>query len=205
MRLDVTWSELPFGHVIIDRLWDPDRLARVAAEFPPPADPAWKVYQEEHERGKQEGSNAAFWGPETAKLLGEMQGMAPFWSQFIDADHLIGDTNGGGMHMTGPGGRLAMHRDFSFHPQTGLERRLNMLVFLNPVWKREWGGVLYLGEHREVEVMPITNRTVVFECSATSWHGHPEPVAPGHWRKSLACYFYSQPRGTVPHHGTAWL
>ena len=58
--------------------------------------------------------------------------------------------------MTGPDGRLAMHRDFNVHPGTsGLERRLNVLLFLNETWDKEWGGVLYLGEHKQIEVMPL--------------------------------------------------
>jgi hypothetical protein len=205
MQLDVAWQDTPFGHAVIDGFWDPERLLRAAAEFPEPSSPAWVTYTEGHERGKQEGSDPQHWGPETAKLLTEMQAMAPLWQRVLGSTELTGDTSGGGMHMTGDGGRLAMHRDFSYHPHTGLERRLNLLLFLNPVWERDWGGLLYLGESREVEVAPLLNRMVAFECSGKSWHGHPEPVAGEHLRKSLACYFYSQPRGATAHHGTAWL
>ena len=178
---------------------------RTAAEFPSPDDPSWITYTEDHEHGKQEGSNSGFWGPEVTSMLTDMQALAPRWADLAGTEELSGDTNGGGMHLTGTGGRLAMHRDFSYHPETGMERRLNMLVFLNQAWERDWGGVLYLGENREIEVMPLMNRTVVFECSDRSWHGHPEPIVGDHWRKSLACYFYSAPRGSTPHHGTAWL
>jgi 2OG-Fe(II) oxygenase superfamily len=204
MHVDVEWRTEPFGHTVIDGMWDEDRLLRAAAEFPEPYDPAWIVYSEDHERGKQEGSDPVSWGPDTASMLGSMIALAPEWAKLIGAEELAGDTNGGGMHLTGPHGRLAMHRDFSYHPITDLERRLNLLVFLNPEWQREWGGVLYLGEEREVEVLPVLNRTVVFECSERSWHGHPDPIAGEHWRKSLACYFYSTTHD-APHHGTAWL
>jgi hypothetical protein len=206
VKLDVAWQDEPFGHAVIDGLWEPEVLQAAAAEFPAPESSAWITYGEDHERGKQEGSDPRWWGPVTKTTLLKMQNWAPHWAKLAGiTEELTGDTNGGGMHQTGPGGRLAMHRDFSFHPQTGLERRLNLLVFLNPWWDREWGGTLYLGQHQEVAVLPVLNRTVLFECSAESWHGHPEPVTGGHFRKSLACYFYSQPRGGVPHHGTAWL
>ena len=98
-----------------------------------------------------------------------------------------------------------MHRDFNVHPGTGgLERRLNVLLFLNEEWEKEWGGVLYLGEHKQVEVMPLAGRMVIFECGDASWHGHPEPVTGEHWRKSLACYWYAPPRAAVVPHSTIW-
>lgn len=206
MRIDAEWRTEPFGHVIIDGFWDPAQLAAAETEFPEGSSPAWITYTEGHERGKQEGSDPAWWGPETRLLLTSMQALAPHVAKLAGiTEELTGDTNGGGMHQTGTGGCLAMHRDFSYHPVTGLERRLNCLLFLNQGWRREWGGLLYLGDRRQVEVVPEFNRMVIFECSDKSWHGHPEPVIAGHVRRSLACYFYSQPRGGIPHHGTAWL
>ena len=72
-----------------------------------------------------------------------------------------------------------------------------MLLFLNEEWDKEWGGVLYLGEHKQIEVMPLLGRMVIFECGDASWHGHPEPVTGEHWRKSLAVYWYAPPRAAV--------
>jgi hypothetical protein len=47
---------------------------------------------------------------------------------------------GGGMHLTGPGGRLDVHVDFNQLEDRKLYRRLNILLYLNPVWREEWGG-----------------------------------------------------------------
>lgn len=199
------WKLKPFPHAVLDGIWSTDTLDMAAAEFPGAEDPRWITYPQPEEYGKRAG-DARMWGPAVSHA---MEILRSGWTReglekLTGIPGLSPDDLGGGMHMTCEGGRLAMHRDFSVHPD-GRERRLNMLVFLNEEWEREWGGVLYLGADREVEVMPTFNRTVVFECGPASWHGHPEPVTAGHCRKSLACYWYTPAREGVPVHSTVWL
>lgn len=196
----------PFPHLVHDDLWDPDLLRAAAAEFPPGDDHRWTTYPDPKERGKRAG-DSRMWGPatrqffetarsaETCAVLEKLTGIA----------NLTADDVGGGMHMTGEGGRLATHRDFNVHPTLPLERRLNMLVFLNDEWDPARGGVLYLGVEREVGVLPLFNRTVIFACGAESWHGHPDPIVGDHWRRSLACYYYAPMRPeTAAAHTTLW-
>ncbi|WP_406444593.1 2OG-Fe(II) oxygenase [Streptomyces sp. NBC_01613] len=196
----------PFAHTVVDGLWNAAELHACAAEFPPGNDPRWITYPAPKEIGKRAGASN-MWGPatraffetarspEVCRALEEATGIGP----------LTADDLGGGMHMTGEGGRLAVHRDFNRHPTLPLERRLNVLVFLNEEWEREWGGVLYLGAEREVEVVPLFNRTVVFACGPESWHGHPDPIVGEHWRRSLAVYYYAPLREeTAPGHTTIW-
>src|SRR5688572_26803832 len=54
--------------------------------------------------------------------------------------------NGGGMHLTGPTGRLDVHVDFNLLQggERTLHRRLNILVYLNRVWDPNWGGQIEL-------------------------------------------------------------
>src|SRR3546814_2937191 len=118
---------------------------------------------------------------------------------------LTADALGGGLHMTGTGGRLDMHVDFNVHPDGQRLRRLNVLTFLARDWDTAWGGVLYLGENQEVEVVTAWNRMVIFACSDVSWHGQPEPDVGDHWRKSLACYYYTPKDRDVSAHTTTWL
>lgn len=204
---DVFAAASPFPHAVIDGLWGPDRLAAIAAEFPHPDDRRWTTYPDPKEWGKRAGAEHC-WGPETRA-----------WFEYVRSDEvcealsaatgivsLTADTIGGGMHMTSEGGRLESHVDFNLHPDNPMfERRLNLLVFLNHDWQREWGGALYLGAEREVEVLPEFNRTVLFATSEKSWHGHPEPIVGQRLRKSLACYFYAPVREDVaPAHSTVW-
>lgn len=104
---------------------------------------------------------------------------------------------GGGMHLTGAQGRLDVHVDFNFIEDRKLHRRLNLLLYLNPVWRNEWGGAVELWDEQvktcHHAIRPTLNRCVIFETSERSYHGVepvtcPDDVA----RKSFAAYYYTQ-------------
>jgi len=104
---------------------------------------------------------------------------------------------GGGFHEISTGGKLGIHADFRVHEELNLQRRLNMLVYLNKDWQSEWGGELELWDRNMQacvrSVAPVFNRCVVFSTGADSFHGHPEPLqCPAHvTRKSMALYYYT--------------
>lgn len=122
---------------------------------------------------------------------------------------------GGGVHLNLPDQELDPHVDFNYHPRTGLHRRLNLILFLNPEWREEWGGMLELtdnplapdGRSAAQPVLPEANRCVVFETSERSWHGFPRIAASAPTRRSIAVYFYTRTRHaaeTAPSHGTIY-
>lgn len=196
----------PFPCIILRNAWDPELLATCAAEFPPGTDPRWTTYPDPKEYGKRAG-DSRMWGPATKAFFEQARSpeMCAALEQLTGIGPLTPDDVGGGMHMTGEGGRLAMHRDFNVHPTLPLERRLNMLVFLNEEWDTAWGGTLYLGVDQQFALLPAFNRTVIFACGPESWHGHPEPIVGEHWRKSLAIYMYAPLRAeTSDAHTTIW-
>lgn len=65
-----------------------------------------------------------------------------FLEQLTGIRNLIGDPQfeGGGLHQIVSGGKLAIHADFNKHSCFTLDRRLNMLIYLNKGWKEEYGG-----------------------------------------------------------------
>lgn len=197
----------PFPHIVVDNFWSADELEMAAAEFPEPADTRWKTYRDPKEWGKRCMDEPNTWQRGVGQLMAHLQSevMCEALEDLTGFAPLTGDYIGGGMHMTGTDGRLDMHVDFNVHPDGARLRRLNLLVFLNPEWEKEWGGVLYLGPNRDVEVVPAFNRMVIFACSDESWHGHPEPIVGNHWRKSLASYYYTPLEGEVEAHTTEWL
>ena len=73
-------------------------------------------------------------------------------SEITDINNLIPDPKqiGGGMHQILPGGFLDVHIDFNFHPELKLHRHLNLLLYLNKDWKREYEGCLELWFYFEV-------------------------------------------------------
>ncbi|MDA8586933.1 2OG-Fe(II) oxygenase [Rhodobacteraceae bacterium] len=104
---------------------------------------------------------------------------------------------GAGIHKTQNGGYLNIHADFNVHKQMRLERRLNMLIYLNPPWKEEWGGSFEVWDKKmktKVASFPPTeNRMVCFSTGSDTWHGNPEPVnhPDGLPRQSIALYYYT--------------
>jgi len=180
----------PFPHMVIEGMWDPGLLRAVASEYPPPTDGLWKRYDNRRER-KLEGA-AAMWGPNTYELA-DMLASDETCEKFADAfgtPSLHCEFTGGGMHMIPPGGYLAVHADFNRSPRTRRYRRLNCLVFLNEDWPG--GGDLELWDDNgpAVRIVPEFNVTVVFETSATSFHGHPAPLPGDRCRKSFAAYYF---------------
>ncbi len=107
---------------------------------------------------------------------------------------------GGGFHQTKPGGFLKIHADFNKHRQTGLDRRLNVLVYLNKNWKDEYGGHFELWDRDMTrcvsKVAPRFNTMALFTTTDFSYHGLPNPLTcpPDRSRKSLALYYYTNGR-----------
>ncbi len=193
----------PFPHVVVDGWWDPALLRAVLAEFPATDAPGWRRYDNGQER-KLEGP-AGLWGPRTREFLTLVKDRTPALEEAFGIPGLQMETVGGGYHLIPPGGYLNVHTDFSRSPRTQRYRRLNLLVFLNEDW-RDPGGHLELwdAEAKVVDVPPEFNRTVVFETSDHSWHGHPQP-AEG-WRRSVAAYFFTaeEPLGYRTDQSTIW-
>lgn len=122
-----------------------------------------------------------------------------FLEQMSGIDGLIPDPyfSGGGIHVVANGGHLDIHADFNHHAKLNLERRMNVLIYLNKDWEEEFGGSFEIWENdmsKQVEKFtPIFNRMVCFSTSSTSMHGNPETVAhpDGIPRRSIALYYYT--------------
>jgi Rps23 Pro-64 3,4-dihydroxylase Tpa1-like proline 4-hydroxylase len=110
------------------------------------------------------------------------------------------DLNGGGLHEIKKGGVLKIHTDFNRHPSLDLDRRVNVLIYLNKDWNDKYGGHLELWDKDMIEckkkILPIFNRIVIFSTNDFSNHGHPNPVTcPIELsRKSIALYYFSKGR-----------
>jgi len=112
--------------------------------------------------------------------------------------------HGAGLHSHPPNGRLEMHLDYSIHPITAKERRINLLIYMNKEWQDDWNGNLELWEGNSDcmtkgpihSISPKYNQAVLFRTSDISWHGMPEPVKcpEGESRKSIAIYYVSEHR-----------
>lgn len=104
---------------------------------------------------------------------------------------------GAGIHKTLNGGYLNIHADFNVHKVMRVERRLNVLIYLNPPWKEEWGGSFEVWSKDMTEKVasfaPTENRMCCFSTGSDTFHGNPEPVnhPDGLPRQSIALYYYT--------------
>jgi Rps23 Pro-64 3,4-dihydroxylase Tpa1-like proline 4-hydroxylase len=201
----------PFPHVVLDDFFDPAILERVLEEFPRPRAIRWQAFDNEHERKLASAAESCF-GPLTRIVLYHLNSMTflHFLSSVTGIDDLIPDPGfeGGGLHQIEPGGKLGVHSDFNKHARYGLDRRLNVLVYLNKHWREEYGGHLELWDcamsRCEARILPLFNRVMIFGTTDFTYHGHPNPLRcpEGMTRKSLALYYFTNGRPASEVSGT---
>lgn len=199
-----TYSQAkPFPHVVIDNFLPEFLLNDILEEFPKPGEINWQKFDNPAEK-KLASTKETQMGEKTRILLHQLNSSVfmSFLEILTGIDGLIPDPYfmGGGLHQIQRGGYLKMHVDFNRHDKLRLDRRLNLLLYLNKNWQEEYGGHLQLWDKDmtqcEQRILPIFNRCVVFNTTDFSYHGHPEPLTcpEGQTRKSLALYYYSNGR-----------
>ena len=198
----------PFPHIVIDDFIDDDLLKRVLREFP--ADDGKDYFDRDQERLKFPYRPQEIDSGLVRALFAELNGRAflGFLEELTGIKGLIPDPHfeGGGFHETKRGGHLGVHADFNIHGDLQLERRLNLLIYLNEDWNEEFGGQLELWDKDmkecAVRVQPVFGRAVIFNTTLDSFHGHPDPLncPPERSRRSIATYYY-----TAPEEGVAFL
>jgi hypothetical protein len=201
----------PFEYFIIDNFLEEDVAHRLSKDFIDFESEDWYVYENPVEVKKALNSWYHF-PPETYNFFHYLNS-----SIFVDSlceltgnDDLYPDLglHGGGWHIHGSGGKLNVHLDYSLHPKLNLQRKYNLILYLSPEWKQEWGGNLEFWSHNEETKTPKEkvatveckfNRAVIFDASQNSWHGFNDPITcpEGHYRKSIASYYLTTPTSDV--------
>ncbi len=212
----------PFRHVVIESFLEPDLCGALASEFP-----GFDAGQARNELGEIGGkavhADLRNLGPAYAvldRLLQSSEFLALI-SEITGIPKLLYDPEyvGGGTHENLNGQDLDTHVDFNYHPTSRLHRRLNLILFLNPEWETEWGGLLELQKDPALPaaenvirlVAPMQNRCVIFETTEVSWHGFRRITLPPEKnlsRRSIAVYFYTKERPAgerAPSHGTVYV
>ncbi|MEM9705006.1 MAG: 2OG-Fe(II) oxygenase [Pseudomonadota bacterium] len=193
-------SASPFPHVVIDNFLD-DRLIDLCLKrFPTTADPDSRSFDRDQERLKR-SYNPDYLHPELRTLFASFNSR-PFIrliENITGIKQLAPDPYfiGGGFHEISNGGHLSVHADFNHHKPLNLERRVNVLIYLNKDWREEYGGQLELWttdmSERVVSASPIANRCAMFTTTGESMHGNPSVIAhpENKSRKSIALYYYT--------------
>ena len=209
----------PFSHIVLDNFINEELLNNVLNEFP-------DLSTVENKRSFNEPKQIKFGSIGFENLSNSANKLISFLNNDIFLKYLqelsgiketlISDPylSGGGYHEIKNGGVLKVHADFNRHPSLDLDRRVNLLLYLNKNWKEEWGGNLELYSPNNldepvVKVIPEFNRCVIFNTTSYTYHGHPEVISSpeGISRKSIALYYFStgRPKSEVSKkHSTMW-
>ena len=200
----------PFPHVIIDDFFTPEFVAELERDFPRKSEAYDRFCVEDggkigtnYSNGKVEEFPPAF------ARLDALVRHKDFRKHITAATGIGGleydaEYFGGGIRESRSRTFLPPHLDFNHHPKTHSHRRMNLLFYLNPEWKEEWGGNLQV--HRDPNVynrndslvhsyMPVNNRCLIFETSEVSWHGFDRLNLPeGMSRRAFTIYYYTKTR-----------
>jgi len=190
------------NHIVIHNFFTDDAAKAISSEFGTPnVDDGWFEYSNPIEKKFAKNTNLGKHTTDTFNVL-QSQEFVEMVSRISGINNIEADPHlhGAGIHAYPPGGHLSVHLDYSLHPVTGKERRLNLLVFLNEDWKKEYEGELLLMNDIDakdediVKVSPTWNTAILFKTTDDSFHGLPIPTKTDEFRKSLAIYYVSDPR-----------
>jgi Rps23 Pro-64 3,4-dihydroxylase Tpa1-like proline 4-hydroxylase len=194
-------SAKPFPHVVIDDMFSASLLESLLTEMAAMKQNQWsRIEQDTRERTLRMRS-AAELGDAGVDMLSIVHS-APFLcllSEITGVWQLLPDPylQGAGYASMRRGDYFHVHSDRSVAYDTGLTRRLAMIVFLNKSWKPEYHGKLELWNHTatscEASVEPLFNKTVIFEVAHPNFHGVPVPLAcpADRSRQSFILYFHT--------------
>jgi Rps23 Pro-64 3,4-dihydroxylase Tpa1-like proline 4-hydroxylase len=206
----------PCPHVFLKDFLDREVGLDMAEQFPQAGSHAWTRYQHANENKLGMAKRELF--PPAIRAATEELNSPDFvaWiSALTGIPGLIPDPmlEGGGLHQSGPGGYLNVHTDFSMHHfHAKWRRRVNLILYLNPEWREEWGGALELWEQKmtrcAAKYPPLLNHALIFTTDQRSLHGFPDPLTcpEGRSRKSLALYYYTvEENNKVTGHSTDYF
>jgi hypothetical protein len=195
-------KDSPFEHIIIENFFNNEYVEMLENNFPSINNPEWFRYYNpiENKYAMNNFNNNIIYN----KLFEILQSdiTINYVKKITGYNDLEKDDylHGAGLHYHSTGGKLDMHLDYSIHPLSGKERRVNLIVYLNKDWKEEYNGDIQLWDENFTKpvkkIYPNYNRAILFKTSDISWHGLPTPIRcpNNNGRKSIAIYYVSEPR-----------
>jgi len=198
----------PIPHIRITKFLNPAVALAAAAEFPQPDTRFWIHYKHFNE-DKVGLTKKELFPPLLRRLTDELNSprFVSWLSELTGIYDLMPDPSlhGGGLHQCGRGGFLNLHTDFSTHYyHKNWRRRVNLILYLNPDWKSDWGGALEFWDRKSrvgvAKYPPQLNHAVIFNTDSNALHGFPDRLScPNNvWRNSIAFYYYTPDQNSRP-------
>ena len=200
-------KNVPFDYCVIDNFFDKEIALKLESEIPAYDSDIWHVYDNPVEIKKTCNNWNVF--PkltyQVMNYLNSSEFVSILSTGIFNDKELFSDIglNGGGWHIHSQSGKLNPHLDYSIHPKLGLERKFNLIIYLNSNWKNDYGGNLGFWDNNAnnepgeivVSSEPKFNRAILFDTSQNSWHGLSGALKcpKNQFRKSLAVYYLCNP------------
>ena len=198
----------PYEHCVIPDFFEESSFRTLHDAYPPIETTPWDKYENPIEQKwtlNKFDKDSVFstlishlQSDDTVSLLKQISGIPT-----LEKDPYL---HGAGIHYHPSNTKLDLHLDYSIHPISGKERRLNLVYFMNDHWDPQWNGALELWDHEDMtpkecitKIYPLPNTAILFKTNDISIHGLPEPILtpPGVGRKTFAIYYVSQPGENV--------
>lgn len=199
-----TMYDSPFRLGVVDDFLPFDNYHRLLAAFPDKSDSTWETSIISNVEQKRRSTWKSLYDiPEGISDVVAFLNSSIFLSYLsekLQIPKLMPDPyfSGGGLNESFRGDFLDVHVDGNYHDASGLNRRVNAILYLTPNWKSEWGGRfgMYTEDGKSLvrDFSPLGNRLVFFDTSDASFHGFPEPITCPEdiSRKSLILYYYTK-------------
>ena len=198
------YSNDPYQHLVIDNFLPADLADECLVNYPADDSDEWQRSNDEDIEIKGRTNwQSEFDIPEGIVDAIRLMNSSPIlkaMAEVLDIPKIMPDPyfSGGGLNITQRGGLLDIHVDGNYHDASGLNRRINALIYFNQGWQDSWGGEFGLydekGENLIKAVAPLYNRLVIFETHDYSYHGLPNPLnfPENDSRKSIILYYYTK-------------
>jgi Rps23 Pro-64 3,4-dihydroxylase Tpa1-like proline 4-hydroxylase len=197
-------SAMPYPNISFRNFFNENMLSEVLAEFRNLDTKYTNKFNTPNE-SRFSSNDESQMGPKTKQFIYFLNS-APFISflQKISGieEILLPDPylESAGLHQVKQGGYLKIHADYNKHRLTKLDKRLNVLIYLNKKWQLDYGGHFELWDtdmsHCVKQIFADFNTLIIFSTTDSSFHGFPDPITcpPDNSRKSLSLYYYSNGR-----------
>jgi len=199
-----TFHEEPYKHAVIDNFFPNNFSKGLLDSFPDIKSPSWERTNDTDIEVKLRTKwTSEFDIPDGIVDCVRIMNSSLFlnaMSEVFGIKKLMPDPyfSGGGLNVTVSGGLLDVHVDGNYHDASGLNRRINAILYLNPNWQEGWGGEFGIydstGDKLIKKIAPVFNRLVIFDTNDFSYHGLPDPLnfPEDEVRSSVILYYYTK-------------
>ena len=141
----------------------------------------WTDFSNEYSSSKRKESRNVTGAPLLESLMMSFNSNKTVnWLESItETEGLIPDPHylGGGFCKVMSGSKLDLHTDFNWNNRLRLNRKVNLMLYINKEWNDDWGGALEFWDNEKSHciqrIEPLPNRLIFWMYDTKLIHGFP--------------------------------